>query len=54
MEEIKREILEQACHGDALLVPKTAGVDLNPPEPKIAAAVVVEEGLLELEEEEDA
>ena len=54
MEEIKRDILEKAGQSDALLVPKTPVVDVNLPEAKIAAPVVVEDGLLELEEEEES
>lgn len=53
MEEIKREILEKAGQADALLVPKMPAIEPSPEETKIVQGVV-EDGLLELEEEDDA
>jgi recombination protein RecA len=51
MEEIKKEILEKAGQGDALLVPKVPAVEPAANEAKMPESVVEEE-MLELEEED--
>jgi len=51
MEEIKKEILEKAGQGDALLVPRSPAAEPAAGEAKMPEPVVEEE-LLELEEED--